>query len=158
MNMRSFIRASVCLLACYGAGFLASLFVVDGVRAWYDALLKPPFTPPDWIFGLVWVVLYGLMAIALYLVWEKDPYAAQMRGWVPLFFAHLLINASYAMFFFGFNTLLISFIDSVLLFGAVALLTAGAKEIDTRAFYCMLPYLLWTFYGAILSCLIWMMN
>lgn len=158
LNMRSFVRLGVSLLACYGAGFLGSLFMRDGLRGWYSELAKPFFMPPDWLFGIVWFVLYASMGFALYLVWEKDPYAREMRGWVPLFFAHLLLNATWSIFFFGFHAIFVAFVDSVFLFSAALMLTLGAREIDVRAMYLLIPYSAWLFFAMILSCSIWLMN
>lgn len=158
MNMRSFMRLGISLLASYGAGFLGSIFVQDGVRIWYASLAKPFFTPPDWVFGAVWVALYGLIAIALWLVWERDPHARDLRGWVPLFFAHLLLNAAWSIFFFGFHAILVAFVDVILLFWCVLMLTLGAREIDSRAFWLLLPYCVWVFYAMVLNGVIWMMN
>jgi translocator protein len=156
--MGSLVRFGVSMLASYGAGFLATLFVQDGVRGWFAALEKPFFTPPDWLFGLVWFVLYGLMGLALYIVWENDPHAREMRGWVPLFFAHLLLNAAWAIFFFGFHALLIALIDIVLLLWCVIMLFVGAYEIDKRAAWLLVPYGLWVFFLTILNASIWLMN
>lgn len=156
--MRSFVRLGVSFLACYGAGFAGSLFTRDGMRAWYAALEKPSFMPPDWLFAPVWLVLYGCMALALYMVWEKDPLATEMRGWVPLFFAHLLLNAAWTIFFFGFYAIFIALIDITLLFFSVVLLVFGARDIDTRAMWLLIPYAAWVFFAAILNYLIWTMN
>lgn len=156
--MTSLVRLGISLLASYGAGFLGALFVKDGVRTWYAVLDKPFFAPPDWVFGPVWMVLYGCMALALFLVWEKDPHARSMRGWVPLFFAHLLLNAAWSIFFFGFHAIFIAFIDIVLLLWSIVLLTAGARDIDTRAMWLMIPYAAWVFFATILNGALWLMN
>lgn len=156
--MRSLVRLAISLLACYGAGFLGSIFVQDGVRTWYATLDKPFITPPDWLFAFVWLMLYACMAIALYIVWENDPHARDMRGWVPLFFAHLLLNAAWPIFFFGFHAILIAFIEILLLLWCVVMLTLGAREIDRRAMWLMIPYMVWVIFAAILNALIWVMN
>lgn len=156
--MRSSVRVGISILASYGAGFLASLFVQDGVRGWYASLEKPFFTPPDWVFAPVWFILYGLMAIALYLVWKKDPDANELHGWVPLFFCHLLLNAAWPMLFFGFRATFIALIEIMLLFWCVLMLTMGARDIDKRAMYLLIPYAAWILFTTILNAAIWLMN
>jgi tryptophan-rich sensory protein len=156
--MRLLVRAGIAILASYGAGFVGSLFVSDGVRGWYATLDKPWFNPPDWIFAPVWFVLYALMAAALVIVWNKDPHAEEMRGWVPLFFAHLLLNAAWVVFFFGLHGLLVALIDILLLAFSVFLLMMGAWEIDRRATYLFIPYFAWISFATILNLAIWYLN
>lgn len=156
--MHKLARLGVALLASYSAGFLGALFVVDGVGGWYDMLDKPSFTPPDWLFAPVWLVLYGMMAIALTVMWDKDPDAAEVRGWVPLFFAHLLLNAAWTVFFFGFHALLIAFIDILILLCCILLLMCGAWKTDKRVTYLLAPYFVWVLFATILNGTIWLMN
>ena len=156
--MRTLVRVGIAVLASYGAGFLGSLFVSNGVRGWYAMLSKPWFTPPDWVFAPVWFVLYGLMAAALVLVWQKDPLAKDIRGWVPLFFVHLLFNAAWMVFFFGLHAVLVALIEILLLLFIVYLLIIGAWEIDRRAAYLLIPYFLWVMFATILNGAIWYMN
>jgi translocator protein len=94
----------------------------------------------------------------LFIVWEKDPHAREMRGWVPLFFAHLLLNAAWPMFFFGFHAIFIALIDILLLNIAVFLLIFGAYEIDKRAAFLLVPYQIWLVFAAVLNLTIWMAN
>ena|SRR3569832_264855 len=158
MNMRSWVRFGAAILACFGAGLLGSLFVTSASISWIDALVKPSFYPPDWLFAPVWTVLYLLMAIALTLVWEKDPMAKEGYGWVPLFFAHLLVNAAWTMFFFGYHAVFIALVDIVLLWWCVFLLVCGSINIDRRATYLLLPYLAWVSFALLLNLNIWYLN
>ncbi|MBV9159076.1 MAG: tryptophan-rich sensory protein, partial [Candidatus Kaiserbacteria bacterium] len=119
-------------LLCYGAGFLGSLFVQTGSGSWYDMLIKPSLTPTKYAFPVVWLILYFLMSVALWIVWEEDEYASEFRGWVPLFIAHLLLNAAWPVFFFGFHAIFIALVDIIILDFLVVLLLAGAGEVDRR--------------------------
>ncbi len=156
--MRSYIRMLLAILACYGAGFLSALFVEVGTGSWYDGLVKSSFMPDRWGIPLMALVVYGFMAASLWIVWENDPHVLQMRGWVPLFFAHLLLNASWAIFFFGFHAIFFALVDAVILAFAVMILLAGAWEIDRRAGYLLLPYFLWTIFIAYLTLHLWLIN
>lgn len=145
-------------LACYGAGFLSALFVQTGTGTWYDGLAKPLLMPDKWTIPIVWLGIYALMSVALWIVWENDPHVQDMRGWVPLFFAHLLINASWAIFFFGFHSIFIALIDAILLAFVSIVLLAGAWEIDKRAGYLLAPYVAWALYTAYLTLHLWLIN
>ena len=82
----------VFLLAVLGIGFLVG--TVTRPDGWYAALVKPAFSPPNWVFGPVWTVLYVMIAIAGARTWESgtggsDLWLAQMAlnfAWPPLFF------------------------------------------------------------------------
>src|SRR3989344_4172798 len=145
--MSSFMRASIAIVASYSAGFVASIFIETGAGTWYDALVKADFLPPSWVFAPVWFILYGCMAGALYIIWTKDPYARDWTGWVPMFFVHLLLNAAWSLFFFGFHAILVAFIDIVILAFAIILLICGAREIGKRAAYLLAPYLAWVLFA-----------
>ena len=158
MSMRSYMRMGFSLLACYGAGFFASLFVSAGTGSWYDGLIKPALTPDKYTVAILWLIVYGLMAVALYIVWEKDPHVNEMRGWVPLFFAHLLVNAAWATFFFGFHAIFTSLVDAIILLFAVGILVAGAWEIDKRAGYLLTPYFVLVLFTTYINLRLWFLN
>lgn len=61
----------VCIAVCMAAGFLGYLRTTPSLHPWYANLAKPAWTPPNWLFGPVWTVLYLMMAIAAWLVWRK---------------------------------------------------------------------------------------
>jgi tryptophan-rich sensory protein len=156
--MSVYARIGIAILACYGAGLLGSLFMTADSLVWYDSLVKPFFTPPAWLFAPVWLVLYGCMSAALAIVWSHDPHASEWRGWVPLFLAHLTLNAAWTAFFFGFHVPLVAFVDILALIAVVSMLVAGAWEIDKRAAYLLLPYLAWISFAALLNISIWYLN
>jgi hypothetical protein len=67
---------------------------------WYAALVKPTLTPPAWIFGPVWTLLYAMMAIAAWLVWRRYGWANAI-GPLGLFLGQLALNALWSYLFFG---------------------------------------------------------
>ncbi len=156
--MSPLIRVVVAILASFGAGVVGYLFVDSGVSSWYAGLVKPALTPTDFTFVIIWLILYGLMAAALAIVWTKKPRAEHTEGWVRFFFVQLLFNASYTMFFFGFHALLIAFIDLLFLAFIVLSLTASAADIDKRVVYVLTPYFLWIVFAAYLTLGVWWLN
>ena len=156
--MRSYMRIVLSFVICYGAALFASYFIDANVGSWYASLSKPFFVPPNYIFPIVWTVLYGVMAASLAIVWINDPSADEMTGWVPMFLVHLVPNIAWIIFFFGLHAVFIAFIDIVILFFAALILFFGAFEIDRRAAWLLLPYLLWLFFAAMLNLSIWLMN
>lgn len=157
-DMSSIFRAIVAITATYGAGLIGSLFISTDIGSWYEQLEKPFFMPPDWIFMPVWIVLYGFMSLALYLVWERDEDAKDWHGWVPLYFAHLVANIGWNVFFFGFHAVFLSLICIVILVYAIVMLIAGASSVSRFACILLLPYLLWVLFAAVLTASIWHLN
>ena len=63
----------VCIGGCLLAGVLGSLLTRPAIDSWYRGLTKPPLTPPDATFGIVWPILYVLMGLVAWLVWRRGP-------------------------------------------------------------------------------------
>ena len=157
--MRGTIRTGVAFLASYGAGLVGFYFVDSQVSTWYAALVKPALMPPPEAFAVVWLILYGLMACALAIIWNIEPQTPRTEGWVRFFFIQLLFNAAWTMFFFGFHSVIFAFIDILLLAFTVSGLIVDAWEIKCRGcVYLMLPYLAWILFAAYLTLGIWILN
>jgi tryptophan-rich sensory protein len=74
--MKGFIKLLVSVIVCQLAGAIGSIFTASSVKTWYAVINKPSFTPPNWLFGPVWIFLFLLMGISLFLVWSH-PSAAR---------------------------------------------------------------------------------
>lgn len=145
---------------CLGAGILGSFFTVSAIPTWYATLDKPSFSPPNWIFGPVWTILYILMGISLYLVWEKkNPSATSttlstgsLRTGVPtVFWVQLILNALWSIIFFGMKNPTLALVDIVVLWIAIVLTIIAFYEINKLAAYLLIPYLLWVSFAIILN-------
>ena len=123
---------------------------------WYRTLRKPGWTPPDWLFPIAWTVLYGMMALAAWLV---------TLGASPLAFAalalwgwQLVLNAVWTPVFFGLHRIGAAFAVILALWVAVALTTWVFFQIATVPGLLLVPYLVWVSYAAALNLAIWLMN
>jgi len=140
------------LLVCFGASGLGTVFVTyDSLTNWYNKLQKPFITPPDWLFGPVWTILYLLMAISLFLVWNKGLEHPKVKLAIGLFLLQLALNAAWTPLFFGFHLIFLALIDIVLLFIAILVTLLLFKNISLSAGMLLLPYLLWVGYATILN-------
>ena len=106
------LRLVVCIAICFGAAGLGSLLTRPALPVWYAALTKPAWTPPNWLFGPVWTVLFLLMAISAWLVWGKTGLTA---GPMRLFAVQLVLNVAWSGLFFGLRSPRAALIDIVLL-------------------------------------------
>lgn len=156
--MGRILKVATVFLTTFASGVLGMVFVNPGVGAWYAGLNKPPFTPPEIFFPVAWTTLYFLMAFACTLVWIKRPQNGHTEGWVRFYFIQLMLNAGWTIFFFGFHSITVAFIDTLVLAFIIVGLTSSAWEIDRRATYLMLPYAVWLFFAAYLTTAIWLLN
>ena len=119
-------------------------------RAWYDALEKPSFNPPDAVFAPVWTILYVLIAISGARVWRSAPgdaRAAALRWWA----AQLLLNGAWSPLFFGAKRPEIALADIVLLLIAIGGYVRKARRVDATSAWLMAPYLAWVAFATILN-------
>ena len=84
-------------------GYISSYYK----EPWYSELIKPSFTPPDWIFGPLWITLYLLMGFAIWLIWLNPKKTQKVFN---IYFIHLIINASWNIAFFALHQILVSLI------------------------------------------------
>jgi tryptophan-rich sensory protein len=71
MDLNGVIKLVISILASFAAGGIGSLFTFKAIPTWYTGLKKPPYTPPKWAFGPVWTILYILMGISVFLIWQN---------------------------------------------------------------------------------------
>ncbi|MGC8743726.1 MAG: TspO/MBR family protein [Verrucomicrobiia bacterium] len=152
--LRSAIILCVFLVATFFVAGASGLVTAPAVRDWYPSLVKPSWTPPSWVFGPVWTLLYALMAIAAWLVWRKDGWSSALG----LFAIQLTLNAAWSPLFFGLRRIDLALIDIVALWVAiVATIVAFAKKSPLAA-WLLTPYLLWTSFASALNFTLWRLN
>ena len=134
-----------------GAGFLSGRVSNSGYgNPWFDALHKPFFMPPGWLFGAAWSVIYALLGIALALVLAL-PKSPGRRDAVILFWVQMLLNFAWSpVFFAGHDIGLASvLLVSILLVSAMA----GGKfwRLRPLAGAMFIPYLCWLIFATVLN-------
>lgn len=151
-------------------GFLALVFAVSlisstvtmpAVGGWYQTLEKPAWTPPDWVFGPVWTLLYVMIALAGWRIWLRLPVSFSSRWRHPAlrpYWVQLLLNFLWSLLFFGLQNPLLGAFDIVALLLAIAVCMAVFWRFDRMAAWLMAPYLLWVAYAASLNIGILLLN
>ena len=124
--------------------------------AWYAALAKPPWTPPNWAFPVVWSILFVLNALAGGLVWITAGAAA--TGPLALYGVSLLINASWSAVFFGARRMGLGFVVVVTLWLSIAAVMAAFAPASPVAAGLIAPYLVWVTIAAALNLRVWQLN
>lgn len=147
----------IALLLCYGAAAVGGLFGTGGRGDWYADLAKPSWTPPSWVFGPVWTLLYGMMAVAVWLVWLRHSWRPAVAP-MAAFAAQMVFNAAWSPLFFGLHRPGIAFADIVLLWLALVATVWLFLRRTVLAGLLLVPYLLWVSFAVTLNFAIWRLN
>lgn len=122
--------------------------------AWYEGLNKPKLTPPDWVFPVVWTVLYVMIGIAGWLVWRAQGISILMVLWI----IQMVLNGSWSGVFFGMRRMDLAFIVVLVLWLVIAGFISVALSGVTWAAILFVPYLVWVTLAALLNLAVWRMN
>jgi translocator protein len=144
----------VLLIVCFAVAGVGGLATAPSIPNWYAGLAKPSWTPPGWIFGPVWSVLYLCMTVAAWLVWRRGDAVVPMM----LFGIQLFFNAAWSWLFFGLHSPVAAFIDIVPLWTTITATTVLFWRRSTLAGILFVPYLIWVSFAAALNFAIWRLN
>lgn len=147
----------VCIAIPLAVGGLAALLTMGAMEAYRD-LLQPPFSPPGWVFPVVWTVLYVLMGWASYRIWVADVPVEKKRPALILYAVQLLFNFFWSLLFFRWELRLTAFFWLLILWGLIYITIRLFYRVEDPAGDLMLPYLLWTTYAAYLNMGIFLLN
>jgi translocator protein len=123
---------------------------------WYKTLAKPSWTPPDWVFPVTWSVLYFMVAVAGWLVWQA-PRAGRTAA-LALWAVQLLLNAFWSYIFFGRREIGLALFELIGLWLAIAGFVVLAWPVNRAASLLFVPYLIWVSYAGALNAVIWRRN
>jgi len=126
-------------------------------NGWFDALQKPSFMPPGWIFGVVWPILYALLGIALAMIIAEPP-SDRRRAGLVLFAVQLVLNFAWSPIFFAGHDIALA---KIVIFAMAAFAAAAAGQfmrIRTTAGLLMVPYIAWLVFAATLNATIENLN
>lgn len=141
---------------CLGVGIIGSFFTVSSIPTWYVTLNKPFFSPPNWVFGPVWTILYIMMGISLCMVWISKGKLKQNA--LHLFFIQLGLNVLWSLIFFGWHNPLLALVDIIALWIAIVLTIKYFYPVSRLAAYLLIPYILWISFASILNLSIILLN
>ena len=152
--MKRWLYLIVWLVLSLGAGAVGASF---GPGDWYASLQKPSWTPPGWLFGPVWTLLYILMAVAAWLVSTHGEFRRR-RLPLTLFCLQLAANAAWSWLFFGLQRPGLALIDIALLWLLLTLTLVLFYTTRRASGLLLLPYWLWVSFAAALNAEIWRLN
>ena len=154
MNIKNKSALIIFILIPLAAGSLSAL--LSGNSAAYLALNKPPLSPPSFLFPIVWTILYILMGISSYIIYESE--TPEKNKALRLYFIQLVFNFLWSIFFFGFSMYLFAFLWLLVLIILIALMIYHFHKISPVAAYLQIPYLIWCLFAAYLNFMIYQLN
>jgi benzodiazapine receptor len=158
MKLTIVIKFIICLVLTFSAALVGSLFTRGAVTDWYATLNRPYFTPPNWLFGPVWTILYLLMAISAFIVWQKSLVNPAVKIALILYLVQLILNALWSVIFFGLKLPMLAFIEIIMLWTAIVFTILAFARVSITAALILVPYILWVSFAAVLNFSIWFLN
>ncbi|MFG1379396.1 TspO/MBR family protein [Xanthobacter autotrophicus] len=168
MSLTRFNSVSPCavsrlrLLACLAlVGVVAAMggaVTAPAIPGWYQGLHKPAWTPPNAAFPIAWTILYILMALSLWRLWDKVAPSPARRTAIGLFLGQLALNAVWSPIFFGLHAPVAGLAIILALIVVLVLALRAAFPLDRAAGWLLVPYLAWVCYASTLNAAIVLLN
>ena len=149
--------AAIAVGAVAATSVIGQVATYPNLEPWYAGLLKPTFTPPNWVFAPVWTSLYALMAFAFWRI-LRTPDTSRRRTAIMLFALLLVANAAWSWMFFGANSPILGLINIGPQLGIIGATIASFWILDRLASLSLLPLAMWVAFAAVLNFSIWRLN
>jgi benzodiazapine receptor len=151
---RDVLGLTAFVVLCFGVSVLGGTAIGPAVAEWYPALKKPAWTPPVWVFGPVWTLLYPMVAVAGWLAWREG----RARFGPLAYLLQLGLNAAWPWLFFAERRPDLAFFCIAALCAVIVATIAAFWRRSRGAALLLVPYLAWVVLAAALNHAIWRMN
>lgn len=158
MNKLDISKLIISIAGCELVGLGSTPFTIAAIPTWYASLNKPFFSPPNWLFGPVWTLLYFLMGVSVFLIWRLYLKKQKVKRAVTIFSIQLGLNFLWSFLFFWLHSPILGFIDIVALWIMIILTILKFKPLSKWAAYLLIPYLLWVTFATLLNFSIVVLN
>ena len=181
MKFSDWIKLVLSLAIPQIAGWIGSIFTISAIAPWYSTLTKSSLTPPSWVFGPVWTILFILMGVALFIVWKKgwrvqnqllDERGKSWNPWtkrfwsgdwqkgniIAIFSIQLAFNVLWSIIFFGLHQPGLAFFEIIALWLSILYTIINFYRVSKTAAWILLPYIIWVSFAAYLNLVIWIWN
>lgn len=152
------IDALIAIVPVVAVSVLGNAVTIPQIATWYATLVKPPFNPPNWVFGPVWTTLFALMAYGVYRILRLQSGTPGRSGALIAYHVQLALNLAWSCMFFGLNSPL-GGIAVIVPFLAMILVTIALfRPLDRLAADLQWPYVAWVSFATVLNVSIWWLN
>ena len=148
----------IILLLTYFISLPAGIISGQSVNNWYENIIRPNFSPPNWLFGPVWTFLYALMSYAAWNAWRLCNDEKTKKTILTIYFFHLLVSATWSFVFFGLQQIFFSIFIVFLIIIFIIILMKIYWNISKISMFLMMPYILWCCFALFLNFSIWRLN
>ena len=156
MNKSKIKPYAVSILLTLAVGGLIGFLTSMGMDS-FDALTKPPLTPPSFLFPIVWTVLFILMGVGAARIFMTEPTAARNRALI-VYVVQLAVNFFWSIIFFNLQAYAFAFFWLILLWVLILTMIYLFCKVDKPAALIQIPYAIWVTYAGYLNLMIWLMN
>lgn len=148
---------AIWIAVCEAVGILAGILSRAGTEIYNLTAIKPPFSPPAWVFPVVWTILYALMGISAARITLLPASTERSRG-LNLMVAQLVVNFFWPLLFFNAEVYGFAFLWLLLLWVLVFWMIITFRKLDPIAALLQIPYLIWLTFAAYLNAAVWVLN
>lgn len=152
------MMAIVAFAAVFSAALIGNLATFPNIPGWYAGLAKPDFTPPNWLFGPVWTLLYMTMAYAFWRILILPPHSPGRRIAIVWFAVQMALNAAWSVAFFGMQSPGLGLVVIGCMVIAIVMTMVSFAPLDRVAAIVLVPYLLWVCFATALNAGIFLLN
>ena len=156
MNKSKIKPYAVSILLTLAVGGLIGFLTSMGMDS-FDALTKPPLTPPSFLFPIVWTVLFILMGVGAARIFMTEPTAARNRALI-VYVVQLAVNFFWSIIFFNLQAYAFAFFWLILLWVLILTMIYLFCKVDKPAALIQIPYAIWVTFAGYLNLMIWLLN
>ena len=148
---------AIALLFPLAVGVVSGYLTRDA-QTMFSVMNKPSLSPPGWLFPVVWTILYVLMGIASYIIYQQGKDREDVKTALSFYIVQLAFNFFWTIIFFNYESYLFAFIWLIVLWNLVLITIIKFNKISRVASYLMIPYLIWVTFAGYLNLGIYMLN
>jgi translocator protein len=155
---RRVLQFIISLGVCLSAGYVGSVYAIPMIPSWFASLQKPGFTPPVSSFVPIGALIYVMLGLVLYLIWQADLKKNDTKICFNLFIIGLFLNVLWNYVFFGLHSTLIAFSTIILLIAVIISTIYQCLMVSVLACVLLVPYLIIAIIAALLNLEIFLLN
>lgn len=155
---RSLRMALVAIVVVFVASAIGGLATGPNIPTWYDKIAKPWFTPPNWVFGPVWTLLYTMLAFAFWRILRMPADTPGRKGAIGWFLTQIVLNAAWSVVFFGMRSPEMALVVIAGLWLSIVANMVAFMRLDRLAGWIFAPYIAWVSFAAALNVAIAWLN
>ncbi len=151
-------HAAIAICVVFAASFIGNAATMPNIPTWYADIQKPWFTPPNWLFGPVWTLLFTGLIVSFYRILRLDPQTPGRRRAIIIFIVQIAFNALWSIAFFGLRSPGLGLVVIVFLWSSIVVNMIAFRRLDRLSSWIFPPYLAWVTFAGALNVAIFLMN